>query len=111
MGLRGAATRARRAAVAALCLLALVPASASAAILVSHSSVTASETAGNGDGLISPGDTFSLDETIRSDEPGTITGVNGRLDTTTPGVTVSTNTSSYPSLAFGQTGTNATPFE
>jgi len=60
-------------------------------------------------GLIAPGNTISLLETINnSGDP--LTGASGLLTSTTPGVTVDQGSSAYPNLTFSQEGANTTPF-
>jgi subtilisin-like proprotein convertase family protein len=85
---------------------------AQAAVNIEHSSTTATETAGNGDGLIGPGDTFSLLESVHNfttDVP-TVTGITGSLTTTTSGLTLGQSSSAYPNLAFDATAANSNPF-
>src|SRR2546421_2610100 len=86
---------------------AAAPAGAEAPLLVDHSHADASVVGG---GLIGPGKSINLDETINTSEPS-LTGVSGLLTTSTPGVTVDQGSSSYPAMTFGQSGTNTTPFQ
>ena len=75
-----------RAAVVAACLVPLaLPAAAHAQLDLSVAGVTASETVGNGDDVVGPGDQIRVDTTI-----GTATALNGAagtLYTATPSVT------------------------
>ncbi len=64
----------------------------------------------DGDGIIEPGESFGLDERIRNAGNAGATGISGVLSTTTPGITITTANSTYPNLAPGATGTNATRF-
>src|SRR5918911_4554384 len=105
--------RSRHARAVLLAVLAVLALSAGApaarAITIDHDSTTATEI--GGDGVIGPGDTFSLSETIHSSDPGGLTGVSGTLTSTTPGVTIGQGTSAYPDLAFGVPTANSTPFQ
>src|SRR5436190_21043298 len=103
---RAARTIALTAVVGALCL----PAVASAALDIQHESTQVAEV-GGGDGIISPNDSLSVLESVRSSESGAdLTGVSGTLTTSTPNVTLGQATSAFPTLGFGQTVANTTPF-
>jgi subtilisin-like proprotein convertase family protein len=92
--------------VAAAC----APAAASADLAIHHLSTAVSDF-GGGDGIISPGDSLSVAETLTSSEPGIdITGLHGTLSTVTPGVTVPQPLSTFPTLSFGTQVSNDTPF-
>src|SRR3954452_3316095 len=87
-----------------------LPAGAAAALDIHHDSTAVSEV-GGGDGIISPGDSLAITETVRSSEPGAdLTGIAGTLTTSTPNVTVPQPSASYPSLQFSGTAANTTPF-
>ncbi len=74
--------------------------------------VTASESAGNGNGFVEPGERGSLSIQLRNNSAATLTGVSATLTSTTPGVTiVPPGTSAYPNIASGGTATNSTPFQ
>src|SRR5205085_663750 len=79
---------------------------------IEHSGTTATETAGNGDGLICPGETFSIQEAVHNatTDVKTVTGINGTLTTSTTGVTLGQTTSAYPYLDSDANGTNVVPF-
>src|SRR5213592_3512180 len=103
---RAARTIALTAVVGALCL----PAGASAALDIQHDSTQVNEV-GGGDGIISPNDSLSVVESVRSSESGPdLTSISGALTTTTPNVTIGQATSPFPTLGFGQTAANTTPF-
>src|SRR5213592_4473390 len=96
---RAARTIALTVAVGALCL----PAAAPAALDLHHDSTAVTEV-GGGDGIVSPGDSLAVTETIRSAEPGPdLTGVSGTLTTSTPNVTVPLPTASFANLPFAGT--------
>src|SRR5439155_24638465 len=112
MALRGAGFRRSRLLVQAAVVLVLLaacavaPGAAVASPDVGHVSTDASVPGG---GLIAPGNTISLLETINnSGDP--LTGASGLLTTTTTGVAVTQGSSLYPDLTFGQEGHNTTPF-
>jgi YD repeat-containing protein len=104
--------RAWRAAATAAVALAFALGGASAAqasLLVDAVGTTTTETSGNGDGLVGPGDTFSLTQALHNSE-SSLTGIQTTLTSTTPGVTVGQGSSAYPDMTFGGTATNTTPF-
>src|SRR4051812_27157958 len=87
-----------------------LPNAAVAALDIHHDSTAVTEL-GGGDGIVSPGDSLAVTETIRSSEPGAdLTGITGTLSTGTPLVTVPQPTASFPTLPFSGTSANATPF-
>lgn len=75
--------------------------------------VTATESAGNGNTFVEPGERGSLTVQLRNNTAGTVTNVVGTLTSSTPGVTiVPPGTSNYPDIAGnGGTQTNTTPFQ
>src|SRR5689334_21918704 len=88
-------TLARRILLAMLVAALVVPAGASAVPLdISHFSTAVTENGGSGDGIISPGDSLSVVETLfSSDTVGDITNLNGTLTTSTPNVTLAQGSS------------------
>jgi subtilisin-like proprotein convertase family protein len=91
-------------------------AAARADLQVQHDSYTAAEilsppSASDGDGIIGPGDSFSLTEKVHTVSNTPITHVTGVLQTTAPGVTLTQGSSAYPDLAFGVVTGNTTPFQ
>jgi subtilisin-like proprotein convertase family protein len=82
-------------------------------LYVQHDHYVATELPGasDGDGIIGPGDTFTLTENVMSAEPRLLTHVTGTLSTTVPGVTVGQPSSAYPDLQFGVATGNTTPFQ
>lgn len=66
--------------------------------------------AGNGDGILDPGENVSITVTAVSSFAGTATGVSGTLSTTTPGVTITSPTASFGTLAPGAAGVSSPPF-
>jgi hypothetical protein len=64
---------------------------------------------GDGDGSIEPCEAGSLTLGLRNRGTVTATGVAGTLSTSTPGVSIANSSVSFPNLAVGASGTNATP--
>ena len=101
----------RNVVLAVLAALLALPAVASAAPLDIHHESTSVSEVGGGDGIISPGDSLAVTETVRSSEPGgPLTGITGTLTTSSPNVTVPQPSSAFPTLDFASTAANTTPF-
>jgi subtilisin-like proprotein convertase family protein len=99
-------------AASALALAAGLP-SAAHALAVQHDSYVATETAGSSDndGIIGPGDGFTLTERVISAETTqTLTNVTGALSSADGSAVINQGTSAYPNLAFGVSTGNSTPF-
>src|SRR4051794_4658279 len=97
-----------RATLLALMAALAVPAGAHAALLVqTQGPPTVTDHAP--DGLLAAGDTFDITQTLANSE-SSLTGVTGKLTTSTPGVTVTTADANYPDATFGGTTTNSSPF-
>jgi hypothetical protein len=78
-----------------------------------YSSVTIDDTGGNGNGNGSPdpGETgVQLFVSLTNDGAATSTGINAVLSTTTPGVTVTQNSSAYPDIPAGGSASNTTAY-
>jgi subtilisin-like proprotein convertase family protein len=104
------ARAARTIAITAVAGVLVLPAAAPAALDIHHDSTSVSDL-GGGDGIVSPGDSLAVTETVFSAEPGAdLTGITGTLSTSTPLVTVPQPNSSYPTLSFAGTASNTTPF-
>jgi subtilisin-like proprotein convertase family protein len=100
--------------VAWLAVAILFTAAARADLQVQHDSYVATEAGGDADGIIGPGDPFTLTEKLHSANPnGTLTQVNGTLQTAAQGVSVTQATSPYPDLYFNATSpsSNTTAFQ
>ena len=66
---------------------------------------------GNGNGDPDPGETgVQLFVSLTNNGAATSTGINAVLSTTTPGVTVTQNTSAYPNIAAGGSQSNSTAY-
>lgn len=72
--------------------------------------VTAQETAGNGNGFVEPGENGSLTVQLRNIGGTSISGINATLSVLSPGVVLNSIQSAYPTIAASGTGTNTTPF-
>ena len=71
---------------------------------------TLTQVAGNGNGYVDPGETFSVIIPLRNDGTVNATGVSGTLSLTSGSATISTPTSAYPDIAVGATQNNTTPY-
>jgi subtilisin-like proprotein convertase family protein len=60
------------------------------------------------DGVVGPGDQLTITETVVNNG-APVTGLQATLTSSTPGVTVTQGSSSYPDLATADTGANTTP--
>ncbi|MEA2468711.1 MAG: hypothetical protein QOJ57_2837, partial [Thermoleophilaceae bacterium] len=87
-----------------------VQADASPALV--HSGTGAADTApgGDADGVVEPGESLDVTETVRNAGGAAATGVNGTLKSLTPGLTVTSPTASYPDVAAGGTASGSAPF-
>jgi N-acetylneuraminic acid mutarotase len=65
--------------------------------------------AGNGNGLLDPGESAVLQVTVQNIGTETATNVSAVLSTSTPGVTVVENRASFPNIAVGALGTTIEP--
>src|SRR3954454_4906534 len=65
---------------------------------------------GDGDGVVEPGETVDLTETVRNAGGAGVSSVASTLESGTSGLSISSSSSAYPNLAAGGTGTNSTPF-
>ncbi|HYY56612.1 MAG TPA: proprotein convertase P-domain-containing protein, partial [Pyrinomonadaceae bacterium] len=73
--------------------------------------VTATDSGGDPDTVIEPGESGRLTIQLRNSDKGAATAVSGKLTTSTAGVTITTNTSAYPNIAAAPgVGSNTTPF-
>jgi len=68
-------------------------------------------TSGNGNGVINSNECVNLNVALKNNGCANATGISATLTTSTPGVTVTQDSSSYPNLAIDATGTNSTPFQ
>jgi len=72
--------------------------------------VTLDDSAGNGNGLLDPGETATLQMELKNDGIADATGITAALSTSTAGVTVTQTDSGYPNLAPDAAVLNSTPF-
>ncbi len=66
---------------------------------------------GNNNGYAEPGETVQLTIDLTNNGAATSTGISAVLSTATPNVTVSQNTSAYPSINAGGSAPNATAYQ
>ncbi|HLG16158.1 MAG TPA: S8 family serine peptidase [Blastocatellia bacterium] len=73
--------------------------------------VTASESGGDSDGIIDPGESANLNVQLRNTGVANANSVNAMLSTSTPGVNIIQGNSAYPNIGFpAGLGVNVTPF-
>ncbi|HJT66463.1 MAG TPA: proprotein convertase P-domain-containing protein [Pyrinomonadaceae bacterium] len=72
--------------------------------------ITAQEASGDGDGFIEPGELGSLSLQLQNAGGSNLTGISTTLSSSTPGVTITSATSTYPNIPASGNGTNITPF-
>ena len=96
--------------VAALATFAALaaPAAQAATLPLQHASTTVADVPH--DGVVGPGDVLTIRETVTNGGGSTITGLQGTLTSSTPGVTVDQGVSAYPDIAAAGTQQNSTPF-
>ena len=68
-------------------------------------------TSGNGNGVINRNECVNLNVALKNMGCANATGISATLTTSTPGVTVTQDSSSYPNMVIDATGTNSTPFQ
>src|SRR6266480_2258257 len=73
--------------------------------------VTIDDSAGNDNGVINSNECANLNVVLKNNGCANATGVSATLTTTTPGVTVTQDSSNYPNMVIDATGTNSTPFQ
>jgi subtilisin-like proprotein convertase family protein len=66
--------------------------------------------AGDGDGVVEPGEGFDLTEAVRNLGGAPATGISATLQSFTSGQTVTAGNSPYPDIAAGSSGSDASPF-
>ncbi|UCF81641.1 MAG: hypothetical protein JSV08_04300 [Acidobacteriota bacterium] len=66
---------------------------------------------GNGDSVVDPGETITLDVTVQNVGVNNASKVSGALSTATPGIAIPANSASFPDISVGLTGTSLTPFQ
>jgi subtilisin-like proprotein convertase family protein len=77
-----------------------------------HNATVASDIApaGDGDGVVEPGEAFDLTEAVRNAGGSSATGISGTLQPLTPGATVTSAGSPYPDIGAGSSAADASPF-
>ncbi|MEA2234029.1 MAG: hypothetical protein QOD83_3845 [Solirubrobacteraceae bacterium] len=71
---------------------------------------TLDDAAGDGDGVLEPGERFALTQRLRNSGSAQATGVSATLTESLPDVSLSQTASSYADIAIGATQANATPY-
>ncbi|MEJ5165432.1 MAG: choice-of-anchor J domain-containing protein, partial [Thermoanaerobaculia bacterium] len=65
---------------------------------------------GDNNGVIDPGETINLNIVLANTGTAGATGVSATISTTTSGVTITTNSASYPNIPASGTGQSITPY-
>jgi hypothetical protein len=73
--------------------------------------VTVDDSSGNHNGVINSNECVNLNVALKNNGCATERQISATLTTTTPGVTVTQGSSSYPNLAIDASGVNSTPFQ
>src|SRR5205823_9934983 len=68
-------------------------------------------TSGNVNGVINSNECVNMNVVLKNNGCANATGISATLTTSTPGVTVTQGSSSYPNMVIDATGTNSTPFQ
>jgi subtilisin-like proprotein convertase family protein len=89
---------------------ALTAADAQPAPFLELGTVSASELQGDGDGTVEPGESAQLTVELENTGGAAPQDLNGVLSTTTPGVTLLSSSSPWPSIAPGTSAPNTVPF-
>jgi hypothetical protein len=72
---------------------------------------TIDDSSGNNNGIINSNECANLDVALKNNGCADERRISATLTTTTPGVTVTQGSSSYPNLAIDASGANTTPFQ
>jgi hypothetical protein len=67
--------------------------------------------AGNNNDVINSDECLNMNVVLKNNGCANATGISATLETSTPGVTVTQDSSSYPNLAIDASGANSTPFQ
>jgi hypothetical protein len=76
-----------------------------------YQSVDMDDLGGNGNGKPDPGETCSVEVTLKNEGSSNSQQIQATLISNDPYVTVTSSVSSYPDLAAGNSGTNLTPYQ
>jgi YD repeat-containing protein len=79
---------------------------------LAHSATGTADSApgGDGDGVVEPGESVDVSETVRNAGGSAATGISGTLQSLTPGLSVTSAASPYPNIAAGGTASGTSPF-
>ena len=83
---------------------------AAAPDLIHHGSAVVEAPPTDDDGVVEPGEGFTLSETLRNRGDAAASGVAGALSTSSPNLTLTGTASVYPGIPAGSTAANSTPF-
>ena len=78
-------------------------------VTLAYNSHRATESVGDGDGILDPGETINLSVTLKNTGPITATGVSAILSTSTPGINITNSSATFPAIASGATQVSDSP--
>jgi subtilisin-like proprotein convertase family protein len=73
----------------------------------SHADTCNGPGGGESNGYVEPGEDVVVQVTARNDGTAQVTNVTGTLSTTTPGITITDNTATFPNMLSSQSGTSS----
>ncbi|MCK4666129.1 lamin tail domain-containing protein, partial [Candidatus Dependentiae bacterium] len=74
-------------------------------VILTYSTHTIDDSAGNGDGVADPGETVNMPVTLHNSGTSTATGISATLSTASTYITITSNSSTYPDITSGSNGT------
>jgi PKD repeat protein/subtilisin-like proprotein convertase family protein len=92
----------------AFALVAAPSAALASPLPLTHQTTTVADTPN--DGVLAPGDDLAIVETVHNGGASLLDGLQATLSSSTPGVTVTQETRSYPDISPGADGANVLPF-
>ncbi|MEX0992837.1 MAG: S8 family serine peptidase, partial [Solirubrobacterales bacterium] len=78
--------------------------------VLSHQSTSVGDVAGDNDGVVEPGEPFTVSETVRNSGNSSAMGVSGALSSSAPGLSITQANSPFPDIGTGASAANSTAF-
>ncbi|MCJ7508134.1 MAG: dockerin type I domain-containing protein [candidate division Zixibacteria bacterium] len=78
-------------------------------VTLSYENHQVSETVGDGDGILEPGETITLAVDLKNSGPQTATSVSATLSTASPGITITDNVATFPDIPFNEIKSSIPP--
>jgi PKD repeat protein len=82
----------------------------SASLVHSATGAVDASPGGDGDGIVEPGESIDITETVRNTGGAAASGVSATLASNTAGLSITDASAAYPNIGAGGTGTNTSPF-